>query len=61
VPAKALHEALSNSIDPKKSPTFRSGTSGAWKNQFSQQHKSIFKRLSGDLLIRLGYEKDQNW
>lgn len=61
VPAKRMQEALSKSIDPKKSPTFRSGTSGAWKKQFSQQHKSIFKRLSGDLLIRLGYEKDQNW
>ena len=54
-------DALTKNIDPKKSPTFRSGISGAWKEQFSDQHKSIFKRLSGDLLIQLGYEKDQNW
>lgn len=54
-------EALSKSIEPKKSPTFRSGTSGAWRAQFNDQHKSLFKELSGDVLIQLGYEKDHNW
>lgn len=59
--ANAMLETLSKSIDPQRSPTFRSGTSGAWKKQFSEEHKAIFKRLSGDLLIQLGYEKDHNW
>ena len=61
VSAIEMLDALSKSIDPERSPTFRSGTSGAWKEQFSDQHKSLFKALSGDLLIQLGYEKDQNW
>lgn len=58
---KQIIQALSKNIDPSKSPTFRSGGSGAWKQRFTAAHKALFKELSGDLLIRLGYEKDQNW
>ncbi len=52
---------LKESIDPKQSPTFRSGKIGAWQQSFSSKHKEIFKELAGDLLIQLGYEKDRNW
>jgi hypothetical protein len=52
---------LAEAIDPQRSPTFRSGKPGAWQRNFKDEHKSLFKELSGDLLIRLGYEKDQNW
>ena len=52
---------LAAAIDPERSPTFRSGKPGAWTRNFNKEHKSLFKELSGDLLIRLGYEKDQNW
>ena len=48
-------------IDPNKSPTFRSGKVGKWKEYFNEHHIKIFKEISGDLLIRLGYEKDKNW
>ncbi|MDQ3639320.1 MAG: sulfotransferase [Actinomycetota bacterium] len=40
---------------------FRKGVVGDWKNVFSDHDKSIFKEEAGELLIRLGYEKDGNW
>jgi hypothetical protein len=56
-----LLESLENSINPSKSPTFRSGKTGEWKKHFTDEHKKIFKEVAGDLLIRLGYEKDNDW
>ena len=44
-----------------KSPTFRSGKTGEWKKHFTDEHKAIFKEIAGDLLVRLGYEKNNNW
>jgi len=40
---------------------FRKGIAGDWKNHFNQQHIDYFKEQYGDLLIKLGYEKDKNW
>ncbi len=54
-------EALAKSIHPHKSPTFRSGRTGEWKKYFTPEHKRVFKEVAGDLLIRLGYEKDMDW
>ncbi len=48
-------------INPQRSPTFRSGKVGEWKKSFNEEHKRLFKEVSGDLLIRLGYEKDYDW
>jgi hypothetical protein len=56
-----LLESLENSIQPAKSPTFRSGKTGSWKKQFTNEHKKIFKDTAGDLLIKLGYEKNNDW
>jgi len=56
-----LLESLESSINPSKSPTFRSGKTGEWKKHFTDEHKKTFKDVAGDLLIRLGYEKDNNW
>lgn len=53
--------ALEASINPSKSPTFRSGKTGEWKKYFKEEHKSAFKEVAGDLLIRLGYEKTNDW
>ena len=53
--------SLENSINPNKSPTFRSGKTGEWKKHFTDAYKKIFKDVAGDLLIRLGYEKDNDW
>ena len=53
--------ALEANINPKRSPTFRSGKTGEWKKYFKDEHKALFKEVAGDLLIQLGYEKDNNW
>jgi len=54
-------EILLETIQPKKSKTFRSGKSGEWKKYFKPEHKALFKEVAGDLLTRLGYEQDNDW
>ncbi len=54
-------DLLEESINPENSPTFRSGKTGEWKKYFNDEHKRVFKEIAGDLLIKLGYEKDLNW
>ena len=58
---ETILDALESSINPGKSPTFRSGKTGEWRKRFTAEHKSIFKEAAGDLLIKLGYEKDSDW
>lgn len=41
--------------------TFRNGSRGSWRNHFTPEHVAAFKEYAGDLLIELGYEKDNNW
>lgn len=60
-PRRLILEALESSINPQRSPTFRSGKTGEWKKYFTDEHKKIFKEVAGDLLIRLGYEQDHHW
>ena len=57
---KAL-EILLETIQPKKSKTFRTGKTGEWAKYFKPEHKALFKEVAGDLLVRLGYETDQDW
>jgi hypothetical protein len=57
---KAL-KILVEAIQPKKSHTFRSGKTGGWKEYFTEEHKSLFKEVAGDLLVRLGYETTNDW
>ena len=40
---------------------FRKGISGDWKNHFNEEHKEYFKKEFGEVLIKLGYEKDSSW
>jgi hypothetical protein len=39
----------------------RKGIAGDWKNVFTEQDKAIFKEVAGELLIKLGNEKDKSW
>jgi hypothetical protein len=39
----------------------RSGLPGQWKSEFSSEHKKVFKALYPGLLVKLGFEKDDNW
>ncbi|MBM3181319.1 MAG: sulfotransferase domain-containing protein [Chloroflexi bacterium] len=57
---KAL-SVLVDAIQPKKSHTFRSGKTGGWKEHFTEGHKKLFKDVAEDLLVRLGYEKNNDW
>ncbi len=55
-----VKKALMN-INPEHSHTFRTGKSGNWKHIFTESHKDLMKKMAGNLLIELGYEKDLNW
>jgi hypothetical protein len=52
---------LVEAIQPRKSRTFRSGKTGSWREHFTEEHKKLFKDVAGDLLVRLGYEKGNEW
>jgi hypothetical protein len=41
--------------------TFSQGQIDGWKAYFTGKHKRIFKKIAGNLLIELEYEKDNNW
>jgi hypothetical protein len=58
---KKTLSVLVEAIQPKKSHTFRSGKTGGWKQYFTDEHKSLFMDVAGDLLVRLGYEENNNW
>lgn len=60
-PRQLILDSLESSINPTKSPTFRSGKTGEWKKYFKDEHKVIFKNVAGDMLMRLGYEKSNDW
>jgi len=40
---------------------FRKGVAGDWKNVFSARDKQVFKEVAGGLLVRLGYEENDDW
>lgn len=54
-------DVLTAAVKPRASGTFRRGQPGEWREHFTEAHKKLFKTVTGDLLQRLGYEKDQNW
>lgn len=60
-PVSAALEILAEAINPRRSPTFRSGKTGAWKAHFKPEHTAAFKTIAGDLLIDLGYETSHDW
>jgi hypothetical protein len=61
LPGDVIRAALEGSINPRRSPTFRSGKTGEWKRHFTEKHKTQFKSCAGDLLQRLGYEQNGQW
>jgi sulfotransferase 6B1 len=60
-PRKEALSILAGAVQPRKSHTFRSGKTGGWRVHFTEEHKNLFKDIAGDLLVKLGYEKDNNW
>lgn len=61
IPRQKAIRILASGIDPGRSPTFRSGKVGEWQEKFTEAHKQLFKKVAGDLLMKLGYEKDLDW
>jgi hypothetical protein len=61
LPEDQAVERLMAQMDPQRSPTFRQGKSGGWRAKFTAEHKALFKRVAGNLLVELGYEQDENW
>ena len=60
-PREKARSILRKAIQPKKSHTFRSGKTGAWREHFTEEHKNLFKDVTGDLLVKLEYERDNDW
>jgi len=40
---------------------YRKGVAGDWKNLFNERDRQVYKEEAGELLIRLGYERDGGW
>ena len=40
---------------------YRKGVAGDWRNHFTEEDRRVFKEEAGELLIRLGYERDLDW
>jgi hypothetical protein len=57
----AAVETMTTRIAPQKSHTFRSGKKAGWQREFTPAHRKRFAELTGDLLIRLGYEPNLDW
>jgi len=60
-PREQALSILRETIQPRRSHTFRSGKTGGWKEHFTEEHKKLFKDVAGDLLVRLGYEANNDW
>ncbi len=52
---------LVEAIQPRKSHTFRSGKTGGWREFFTAEHKNLFKDVAGELVVKLGYEINNDW
>lgn len=40
---------------------FRKGVQGDWKGVFNERDRKIYKQRAGQLLVKLGYERDLDW
>lgn len=61
-PARATAlQVLSAAIEPRRSGTFRKGQPGNWREHFTPANIANFKEVTGDLLVRMGYEKRVEW
>jgi hypothetical protein len=61
MPREEALATLEAAVAPKKSGTFRKGQPGNWREHFTEANKTLFKESTGDLLVRLGYERDSDW
>lgn len=59
----AVAEAMvANAMNQDKSPTFRKGVTGEWRERFTKKHKDLFKTSDvNGWLVRLGFEINDKW
>jgi hypothetical protein len=50
-----------NNLAKREGSHVRSGAPDQWRTHFTPAVKELFKQAHGDLLIRLGYERDYDW
>jgi len=50
-----------NTGEVNKKSHLRSGKLQQWKDEFNEDHTVQFKKLHGEDLVKLGYEKNLNW
>jgi hypothetical protein len=50
IDVELLVSNMRDSIDPKRSHTYRSGQSGGWRKQFTPEHHKLFEKIAGNLL-----------
>lgn len=53
--------AVASRVFDRSSATFRRGEIGEWKKYFKPEHVETFKKIAGEQLIQLGYERDLDW
>src|SRR5260221_2691305 len=58
MPRAMALSVLVKAIQPGKSHTFRSGRTGRWREDFTEELTKEFKDVVGDFLVRLCYEND---
>ncbi len=56
-----MSEFSFSNMKKSASTHLRKGDDNDWRNFFTDGHKDIFKEIAGNLLVKLGYEKDFNW
>lgn len=61
IPINKMLEKMEERMHHKYSLTFRSGKIGSWKTEFDDEVKEAFKKVAGNILIELGYEKNNEW
>ncbi|PZD73250.1 hypothetical protein C1752_02319 [Acaryochloris thomasi RCC1774] len=65
MPADQVTEKFASyTLNPSESHTFKKGGKGSiggWQNLFKEEHKVEFKKVAGDLLVKLDYEENSNW
>lgn len=44
-----------------RSHTFRKGTSGDWRNHFTDELRALYRDVAGEALVELGYESGPSW
>jgi hypothetical protein len=47
--------------EERRSSFYRKGVVGDWRETLSAEEKELFKEIAGDMLIALGYERDDGW